>query len=669
MKTLCAALLCLLPWLGYASENNEFQEVSVNFTSNDQAQHWIAKSYERATEKFISGFKKIQTVDNSDKADYLWAGQLKSKEIEYQIVERATGALISEGSLRVGEKTSSIQLEVLDAVRPLVRNGGLVDQMISRRNQVFHDIPLNLAQQHLLRIPKSTMSAISLVGGISWGIVLLILFSMIFGTLHGLERIWHWNLAQYTLSFIELTAIKTIFAVITISPVIIAALILIQKLNFNAFLVGYVLVPILTLFLFALIVTFGAILTRWLDIYYIDVKLKHVSIWDRQIKRYFYGHLRRLGVNIPHSVIEKVIFVPGKTKHIGVYGGGLVRSRIVIPRSYIELALGEPEETPYDSLEQTPDNANEPLARILPKKWDSSIQPKLNEKNIEKALSKSIFPLTVRQQFSEPTGGSGIPMEHSAGVWGHIRPNPEKTVGLISDNLQDLKIVRELLQEHQVHFAKLQFDEEYDDSDPNTYDFLFGAILREVGKVHRKESLFFTFFLAMEKCIQKTNEFIINYYKKLKDLYTSNLSKHYSIIDDGYVVLHHGRHHLAQFLYLQLSYDQSLLSLRASHQNLFLFSSKIFSKFKSIEPESIDLRKNRSTLKNRLLWLSRYFSFALPDYPYIKRKPIISIGLGVAALITVILEIYTSYSYSQVYLDKKIAFTKELNMYHQQKEK
>ena len=59
---------------------------------------------------------------------------------------------------------------------------------------------------------------------------------------------------------------------------------------------------------------------------------------------------------------------------------------------------------------------------------------------------------------------------------------PNETVPLIANDQEDFSVVRQLLTEHYAAFEKGWIDDEYDDTDPTHKDFLFGAILAELGR-------------------------------------------------------------------------------------------------------------------------------------------------------------------------------------------
>jgi len=378
------------------------------------------------------------------------------------------------------------------------------------------------------------------------------------------------------------------------------------------------------------------------------------------------GYYKRLGLTIPMGVLNSIVFVPGKTRDILTYGGLFSQARIVVPKNLVVFALGQPSFVTVDDDSLIPLDANEPLGRILPASLSKSYKSKGTEKKISKQLKKSKFSLTTYQTLSESSDSTSVPMEMSAGVWGQIRPNPGDSVGLVSNNLQDLQIVKELLQEHHIHFAKLQFDEEYDDTDPNSLDFMFGLLLREVGKVHRRESLLFTFFLSLSRYSRKLKGKLRDWTQKITEYYDANLSKPYHFIADSYVCLNQGRHHLTQLIYMQLTGDTSHLTKRSSYENLFSTSELMFNEIEKIQPSHKDEDRFRATYLNRSIWISDFFAFDIKKPKYKKTKPILPMTILTAFILVIILEFVSAAQFFEVFKERYTKFQNDLVAYEEE---
>ncbi len=670
MKNLFVVIFLILVATPVFSKNEDAQSLSIQFTAKNPADLWQAKTFQQSTAKFISGYNKliVKDFDAKNPADYHWRGELKNGTLKHEIFESQTGARLSSGEFEVGQSLSDLQIASLKAIKVLVRNGGLVDQNASRKNSVIPSIPENWNQLFKIEYPQSVMTAISLVGGILWGYIALLCLSFAFGSLHGLERIWYWNVRQYLVSWIEVFLGKMIIIFIILTPALLIGHNLGKAFNLNFYLLWYALMPLIILIEFTLIALIGTVLTKILDRKYVRGKVDGNSIWDMEIRHYFMGYYRRLGLDIPMTVLNKLIFLPGRELEVFTYGGGLNRTRVVVPYELLDMAIGEPDVSTAEDIENAPVAANEPLGRVLPKKWDARINVKSNETQIEKIISRSKFPLTPAKAMEFPSGGGGMPMESSAGVWGQIRPNrQQETVGLISDSLQDLQVVKELLSEHHMLFAKLQFDEDFDDTDPSDFDYLFGILLREVGVVHRKDSLWLTWWYSLNLFVETWPKKLKSLFDSLYQVYFSNGSRHTATLADSYVVLNHGRHHLLQYMYYQFKRDLFLLTSRANRQSLMSISKKIFDQFRETPPEKADLRKNRATLKNRMRWFSKFFAHRLPEYKYKKRKPVLTIIIGLMILGTLAIEVFFAKEYAPVYEKNKKEIQEKIIEYQKTK--
>src|SRR5205085_4427446 len=140
--------------------------------------------------------------------------------------------------------------------------------------------------------------------------------------------------------------------------------------------------------------------------------------------------------------------LPGKNVHgdVVAYGGGLTHARVVIDRELLVMAMGplldvKPDEKPVAWPDWT-------LAQVGP----SGRREATHEARAKKL--KPLYPGMQRKPLGQP-----------ATLLGYVQPAPGELVPLISDNPQDLAIVRKLLSEHYPWFAP-DPDEEFDATDP-----------------------------------------------------------------------------------------------------------------------------------------------------------------------------------------------------------
>jgi hypothetical protein len=136
------------------------------------------------------------------------------------------------------------------------------------------------------------------------------------------------------------------------------------------------------------------------------------------------------------------------------------------------------------------------------------------------------------------------------------------------------------------------------------------------------------------------------------------------------VVLHHGRHHLAQYMYMRLHSDKKTpLTQRANRQLLLKVSKQIFTELKKYQPDSTTIHRNRATRLNRMVWLSQFFSSALPEFPHKKPVPIFSFVTGLVVATVLGLQIVEAIEYHPTYLKRIKNMDKKIQEYQEMKEK
>jgi len=667
-------LLAIFMTLPCLAKETEAQKFVVSFMASEGDAGWQAKALEDSSQKFISGFQRLQIVEAGQEfhscqnyscqisalhragVSYLWQGVLNDRSLKYQIVEVPSRAILNSGYLELGRSAVDSQVQSLQAIRPLVRKGGILDQVLAKRQTNYWSLSETLKPFEASRDHGGLSAVLALIGGFAWGYLLLVTGRFILGTFHGVETIWHWNLSQLLHSWLEVLFAKLFLILAALTPSLGLSLTLVYKFNFSAQPVWFLVFPLLALIQMALYVSLSTFISLLLDKKKVTGKIRQNHAWDYEIRRYLMGYYKRLGLDIPLSILERIRFLPGSTPDILTYGGVFIRPRVVIPLKLLEYAIGEPEIAPQKKPDRTPLAANESLGLVLPKHLNNGITAKTSEKQIEKRINRSKFYITPKHAMLYVRSDSRPPMEATAGVWGYVRPQrgDDDSVPLISDSLQDLKTVEALLTKHHVNFARIQFDEEYDDTDPTDLDFLFGPLLREIGRIHRREHFFLSWWHLVHWIF---------------DFHENHFSKHPAFVADAYVVLNHGRHHLAQHIYYSLNGETDLLTQRGNPQRLLRISKEIFSKFQRISPSKEDLHRNRATPLNRMIWLSRFFSVGAPDYPYRKGKPIVSALMGLLALLVLGFELTKAYEYRPVYKQRMVDVKVQIKEYYKEKEK
>ncbi|MCB0384116.1 MAG: hypothetical protein KDD43_01890, partial [Bdellovibrionales bacterium] len=110
-------------------------------------------------------------------------------------------------------------------------------------------------------------------------------------------------------------------------------------------------------------------------------------------------------------------------------------------------------------------------------------------------------------------------------------------------------------------------------------------------------------------------------------------------------------------------------SQRANRQHLLRLSDTIFSELRTVPPGDLELKKNRATPLNRIVWLSQFFSSGLPDFPVKRRRPYIPVTVGLLAAALLGFKVVEAVEYRDVY-DKRIEdVKKQIEDYYKKKEK
>jgi hypothetical protein len=220
------------------------------------------------------------------------------------------------------------------------------------------------------------------------------------------------------------------------------------------------------------------------------------------------------------------------------------------------------------------------------------------------------------------------PLGQAATLLGYVVPEPGQIAPLISDNPRDLAVVRELLSEHYPWFAP-DPDDEFDATDPSDKDLLFGALVRELGIVRRRESLFATVKLVFGPRFARI---------------TSPLR---SRLADAYAAMNFARHHLIQYLHYVRTKNTELLTARARLDVLHRTSTRILSQI-----EAAPKHRNTAALNRRLVWLSRFFAEPVVDARAVKVRRLVAAAVIAAVLAAAGFAVKRAVDYHTVYAQR-----------------
>ena len=648
---------------------------------------WFASSFEQTITRELAGFERLGTVAKQDVVldgcddhvcklrryraagiDVVLFGTVHDRTIDYELFQTWTPARLEAGDMNIGRSQTVVGLEheTRDALHAVLKHGGLLDQ----KPYVFeHDIAdagsadaswntvqlvLVLAVIALLCLPFAwaaligrtsravvrmrsarrvavAVAALAVVavdpgavaalaaaspvlvaglGGVCWGAFAVHLARSVFPPLDGLERMPHGDLVRILKAWC-LAALERIVAVAIVYGGLLVLLVwLAEALGVFAPWTWLVIAPaglwLAQLWLAAWVECIAARLDRRM----VEGVPTADNPWSREVADYLDGYVRRTGWDLDPALLRQVVFLPGKHVPGGVvaYGGGVTPVRIVIDRELLVMAMGP-------LIESKPDEK--------PVVWPDWTLARVGPAGRREATHES----RPRKQKSSYPGMQRKPLGQPATLLGYVTPSPGELVPLISDNPQDLKIVRQLLSEHYPWFAP-DPDEEFDATDPTDKDLLFGALVHALGMVRRDDTQLATIKLALGKYVARTSSPIR------------------ARLADGYAALNFARHHLIQFLHYRWRSNSGLLTARARPAQLAAVSKQLLR-------DVVDAKQPPpAALRARLVWLSQFFADPIVD----RRAVIIrrvAAGVAAAALVVALgIAVERSIAYHPVYVER-----------------
>jgi hypothetical protein len=210
----------------------------------------------------------------------------------------------------------------------------------------------------------------------------------------------------------------------------------------------------------------------------------------------------------------------------------------------------------------------------------------------------------------------------------------EKGIPLISDTEEDFGVVKRLLSEHYGLFASTYDGDEVDDTDPTQKDFLFGALLREMGIVARHDVLFATIGLFVQ--VASAGKWFLSPVLRLPvTLYENLLAAPGAKVADAYAALNGAMHHLIQYLGFLRGADEKLLTARADAPRLMQTSREMIARMERKAPAAGEHAVLRATPRDRAEWLARIFYEPLAP-PRVRWARVVG-GVAFAAVLGVLL--------------------------------
>jgi hypothetical protein len=224
-------------------------------------------------------------------------------------------------------------------------------------------------------------------------------------------------------------------------------------------------------------------------------------------------------------------------------------------------------------------------------------------------------------------------------------------IPLISDTEEDFGVVKRLLSEHYAAFQGISDDDEVDDSDPTQNDFLFGALLRELGVVARHDVLFST--LRWSICVFWSGPgWVARFFRLPIALYDRLLSAPAENVADAYAALNTGLHPLVQYLSFLAGVDEKLLTARANMPRLITTSRAMLAELDREVPGQEGLAAFRMTTRDRVAWLTRIFHASLAPRRIRWVRVLGGVVLAAVAAFFVVRSVSDAVSYHPTYVER-----------------
>jgi len=622
--------------------------------------------------------------------DALLVGKVFENKIEYKLYDISRKRVAHTGTFNISKGASlvSARLELFRIFKPYLEKGGLLEQKEYQLEESIENtkssVTFNLKHYSLLILlivllasPLITLSAykrkfsqsyffpqvkkisilflglgillclgfiftpkgffnlnrffLPVLGGVLWGYFFVFNFLFIFPSLQGIEQMREKVIWSYLRSWVVIIGLK-VFALIFVYSTIFYSFASIGKLfGVETTTLYFIFIPVLMGIVLCFLNLILEIFSLFLDVRF-ESKHKKKRAWEKESKKYLIGYLKRHSISMKRSIIEKVHIVCGSNKVLMMssYGGLLTAPRIVVPQSLIEATLGSQPHLKSENLDAVlKDSTFGTLSAIRTIK--SSDKPlHINLKESFKLFSKEKVLKSVSQKV-ERNFDNNIEERlklNTQDLVGMMAPTftQEDSIPLISDDKEDMDIVEELLSEHRRELEKEFEQAEVDDTNPRARDFLFGAMLREIGSIIRNDHLLNTFDLFY---FELPENFDLGKFKKYTKIPT--LKKHYHRIVDSFSAFNLASDHLIQFYYYELFNKKKMLTRRASRRVLSNTSLEMLEQFSTFEKDNLEHRNSELSL--RLRWLSRFTPYSLEldeekDFVnYIKRIALASIAL------------------------------------------
>jgi hypothetical protein len=477
--------------------------------------------------------------------------------------------------------------------------------------------------------------------GTLWGVFVLATAFWLLAPLRGLERIRHDALWPVLRSWAALCLLRTAALFSAYAPLIVLAVNTSRAIGFPERLTLAFVVPAAGLLTHFWLLSLVDHLSLFLDAHLVSGPPAPRNPWHATIKRYFLGYVRRNVVEIDRKVLDETLFLPGVNAEVVCYGGGFAPPRIVAGAKPLETALGElpdEEEVPH----RTANTDELPVGFVLPS-MDPAEDLALLERADERRRKLALAPTRQRAHMPRLLG-------ENATLLGWVLPQPVP-IGIppVSDTHEDFGAVRLELSGQYSAFAV--DDDEVDDTDPKQKDFLFGALLRQIGVVARHDVYFATLALSWDLVSSRAGWFS-QVLRAPLTLYERFLAAPAANVADAYAALNSGLHHLVQYLCFLRGTGESLLTARADVPRLVGTSRIMVTEVQRSEPSAQERHALNATLRDRVVWLTSVFHGQLFRGRLRWGRVLVGVAVAAVACFLAVQSISQAVAYHPIYVER-----------------
>ena len=210
---------------------------------------------------------------------------------------------------------------------------------------------------------------------------------------------------------------------------------------------------------------------RYLDVQLVAGRAERAIRGTRPSSATFAATCAATASSVDASLFERTLFLPSALPDVVSYGGGFARPRILVGEQVRDAALGQlPDES---ELPDRTVNAEElPFGFIVPAPAVRWRTPRGERAPPARSRSRRLVRARMRRASSARTRRCSAGSCRSRATTAS-RSSPTATRITRSSSAS--------LTEHYAAFERNVDDDEIDDTDPTQKDFLFGALLREIG--------------------------------------------------------------------------------------------------------------------------------------------------------------------------------------------